>query len=79
MEEDPHEFNEGNLECTVSRPQKENDGTKDAFVSYLVTTNVSFLPAYRRVMPASQLQASRQTISPWPALLALSMANTAQV
>lgn len=29
------------LECTVSEPRKESDGTKDAFVSYLVTTNVS--------------------------------------
>jgi sorting nexin-4 len=28
------------LECTVSSPIKENDGTKDAFVSYLITTNV---------------------------------------
>lgn len=31
---------EGVLECTVTQPIKENDGTKDAFVSYLVTTNV---------------------------------------
>lgn len=31
----------GYLECTVDGPQKENDGTKDAFVSYLVTTHVS--------------------------------------
>lgn len=30
----------GYLECTVDAPQKENDGTKDAFVSYLVTTHV---------------------------------------
>lgn len=29
------------LECTVSQPLKENDGSKDAYVSYLVTTNVS--------------------------------------
>lgn len=28
------------LECNVSSPLKENDGTKDAFVSYLVTTHV---------------------------------------
>lgn len=28
------------LECTVSQPLKENDGSKDAYVSYLVTTNV---------------------------------------
>lgn len=31
----------GVLECTVSSPIKENDGSKDAYVSYLVTTNVS--------------------------------------
>ena len=30
----------GILECTVSSPLKENEGTKDAFVSYLVTTHV---------------------------------------
>jgi sorting nexin-4 len=28
------------LECVVSDPHKENDGTKDAYVSYLITTNV---------------------------------------
>lgn len=28
------------LECTVGQPIKENDGTKDAFVSYLITTHV---------------------------------------
>lgn len=33
---------EGKLECTVTSPIKENDGTKDAYVSYLVTTNVGF-------------------------------------
>lgn len=32
---------EGTLECIVSQPIKENDGSKDAYVSYLVTTNVS--------------------------------------
>jgi sorting nexin-4 len=31
---------EATLECTVTSPIKENDGTKDAYVSYLVTTNV---------------------------------------
>ncbi|KAK8103927.1 sorting nexin-4 [Apiospora kogelbergensis] len=29
------------LECAVAEPRKESDGTKDAFVSYLVTTSVS--------------------------------------
>ncbi len=28
------------LDCTVSAPMKEGDGTKDAFISYLITTNV---------------------------------------
>lgn len=28
------------LECTVSEPLTENAGTKDAYVSYLITTNV---------------------------------------
>jgi sorting nexin-4 len=31
---------DGVLECTVTAPIKENDGTKDVFVSYLVTTHV---------------------------------------
>jgi sorting nexin-4 len=31
---------EGTLDCTVTSPIKENDGSKDAYVSYLVTTNV---------------------------------------
>ncbi len=34
---------EGVLECTVTSPIKENDGTKDAYISYLVTTNVGSL------------------------------------
>jgi hypothetical protein len=32
------------LECTVTQPMKENDGTKDAYVSYLVTTHVCLPP-----------------------------------
>ncbi|SPO07677.1 related to sorting nexin 4 [Cephalotrichum gorgonifer] len=36
------------LECTVTSPIKENDGTKDAFVSYLITTQVSIF-SYRPV------------------------------
>jgi sorting nexin-4 len=36
----------GSLECSVGQPIKENDGTKDAYVSYLVTTNVCFLLHY---------------------------------
>lgn len=32
---------DGVLECSVESPLKENDGTKDAYISYLVTTHVS--------------------------------------
>ncbi|RYP09496.1 hypothetical protein DL764_001275 [Monosporascus ibericus] len=35
------------LECTVSGPRKESDGTKDAFVSYLITTNSTF-PSFQK-------------------------------
>ncbi|RDA85925.1 hypothetical protein CP532_0795 [Ophiocordyceps camponoti-leonardi (nom. inval.)] len=35
------------LECTVSSPLKENDGGKDAFVSYLITTSSTF-PSFQR-------------------------------
>lgn len=31
---------DGIIECTVDSPLKENDGTKDAHISYLVTTHV---------------------------------------
>ena len=30
----------GSLECTVSSPQKEGEGTQNAYISYLVTTEV---------------------------------------
>ena len=31
---------DGRLDCTVDTPQRESGGTKDAYVSYLVTTHV---------------------------------------
>lgn len=31
---------EGFLICTVEKPQKENEGTKDVYVSYLISTHV---------------------------------------
>jgi len=31
---------EGYLECTVGAPQKESEGTKDAYISYMITTHV---------------------------------------
>jgi hypothetical protein len=50
---------DGVLECTVDSPLKENDGTKDAYVSYLINTTVglsfwsrlvdSFLSTNRRL------------------------------
>lgn len=43
---------DGRLECIVDKPQKENDGTKDAFVSYRVTTHVRLtLPKHRDSKP----------------------------
>ncbi|KAF3003383.1 intercellular trafficking and secretion [Neopestalotiopsis sp. 37M] len=51
MEEDPERIDPGLsgdiLNCTVTEPRKESDGTKDAFVSYLVTTNSSF-PSFQK-------------------------------
>lgn len=35
------------LDCTVGSAIKENDGTKDAFISYQITTHVSFIIAFR--------------------------------
>ncbi|RDW75967.1 hypothetical protein BP5796_06788 [Coleophoma crateriformis] len=40
---------QGVLECTVTQPIKENDGTKDAFISYLVTTHTTF-PSFAKPM-----------------------------
>ena len=37
----------GILDCTVDTPLKENDGTKDAYVSYLVTTQACLPPRPR--------------------------------
>ena len=37
---EPHALGSERLDCTVTAPIKENDSTKDAFVSYLITTNV---------------------------------------
>jgi sorting nexin-4 len=40
LERDAPSLGNEKLECTVDTPIKENDGTKDAFVSYLITTHV---------------------------------------
>jgi hypothetical protein len=44
----------GVLECTVDTPLKENDGTKDAYVSYLITTHVC-LPFLDRISPIAHM------------------------
>ncbi|ORY09440.1 hypothetical protein BCR34DRAFT_516437 [Clohesyomyces aquaticus] len=36
------DFSEGHLECWVGKPQKELPGTKDAYVSYLVSTKSDY-------------------------------------
>jgi sorting nexin-4 len=44
---------DGVLECSVDMPLKENDGTKDAYISYRVTTHVGdavVSPLYRRII-----------------------------
>lgn len=38
------------LDCTVSDPHKENDGTKDAYVSYLITTNVRAVSLHNTIL-----------------------------
>jgi len=38
---------DGILECTVDTPLKEAGGTKDAYISYLITTHVSALRGHR--------------------------------
>ncbi|EGZ77423.1 sorting nexin-4 [Neurospora tetrasperma FGSC 2509] len=48
MEHDELDHSGGEiLDCTVSDPHKENDGTKDAYVSYLITTNTTF-PSFQK-------------------------------
>jgi sorting nexin-4 len=40
--EHAQDFDDGRLECIVSSPRKENEGSKDAYVSYLITTKTNF-------------------------------------
>ncbi|KAG6064753.1 Sorting nexin-4 [Claviceps aff. humidiphila group G2b] len=42
MDFDPHGLGRERLECQVGSPLKENDGSKDAFISYLITTHSTF-------------------------------------
>lgn len=50
------------LECTVSEPLKENDGSKDTFVSYLITTNVRqskrSVAMFYKFVPAGSLRSN---------------------
>ncbi|KAG5961677.1 Sorting nexin-4 [Claviceps cyperi] len=39
---DSHGLSRERLECQVGSPLKENDGSKDAFISYLITTHSTF-------------------------------------
>ncbi|KAG6033316.1 Sorting nexin-4 [Claviceps sp. Clav32 group G5] len=39
---DPRGLGRERLECQVGNPLKENDGSKDAFISYLITTHSTF-------------------------------------
>ena len=55
MQHDPHVLGRERLDCTVGQPLKENDGTKDAFVAYLVTTHVGALPS-RMSRPSARRQ-----------------------
>ncbi|KAG6244246.1 Sorting nexin-4 [Claviceps purpurea] len=42
MDFNPHGLGREKLECQVGSPLKENDGSKDAFISYLITTHSTF-------------------------------------
>lgn len=51
MEHDELDHSGGEiLDCTVSDPHKENDGTKDAYVSYLITTNVRAISLHNTIL-----------------------------
>lgn len=47
------------LDCTVSDAHTENAGTKDAYVSYLITTNVSTIPPHVGQFAIQSLIAAR--------------------
>ena len=55
---------DGVLECTVDSPLKENDGTKDAYMSYLVTTHVLFGTISFQGLDAANQAADRFQIFP---------------
>jgi hypothetical protein len=44
----------GTLECTVTKPQKEGEGTQNVYVSYLVTTDVRIIASVHSKLVAEQ-------------------------
>ena len=63
---------DGKLECAVNSPLKENDGTKDAYVSYLVTTDVSS----GRLFPDILFRAALAYVKPF---ISISLANPSTI
>lgn len=55
------DFGDGVLECTVEKPQKDNEGTKDAYISYLVTTQVSLSNLPSTSLSSSSIQTTFAT------------------
>ena len=62
---------DGVLECQIDSPLKENDGTKDAYISYLVTTHVglplsadpSLVMKVAAALPSHPILTSREIIT----------------
>lgn len=53
----------GRLDCTVDTPLKENDGSKDTYVSYLVTTHVCVQFLWQFLRPIEKLTKTTRPIS----------------
>lgn len=54
----------GTLECTVTQPQKEGEGTQNAYVSYLVTTDVSTATAGYMKLPLTNTRPTSNLSKP---------------
>ena len=63
------DFREGRLETIVGTPQKELPGTKDAYVSYQVTTKVGFPPQFTQRPEANMQILVRFPVFPTPRVL----------
>lgn len=44
---------QGRLECTVSKPQREGEGTQNSYISYLVSTEVGATTSHPVETPRS--------------------------